>query len=115
MSNTVKLSDIAADLGYEAKDIVAKALELDISVKNATSKVSVEDAGAIYDYITSGQIPKLILDRRSSKKAETKPKKDENKEINCVPADVRNDFRNDEQRFVYDQSTGCRNNRRNRG
>ena len=24
-------------------------------------------------------------------------------------------FRNDEQRFVYDQSTGCRNNRRNRG
>ena len=41
MSNTVKLSDIAADLGYEAKDIVAKALELDISVKNATSKVSV--------------------------------------------------------------------------
>ena len=82
MSNTVKLSDIAADLGYEAKDIVAKALELDISVKNATSKVSVEDAGAIYDYITSGQIPKLILDRRSSKKAETKPKKDENKEKN---------------------------------
>lgn len=81
MSNTVKLSDIAADLGYETKDIVAKAKELDISVKNATSKVSVEDAGAIYDYITSGQIPTLILNRRSSKKAENKTnKKDENKE-----------------------------------
>ena len=88
MSNTVKLSDIAADLGYEAKDIVAKALELDISVKNATSKVSVEDAGAIYDYITSGQIPKLILDRRSSKKAENKPKKDENKEKAKKPSEL---------------------------
>ena len=97
MSNTVKLSDIAADLGYEAKDIVAKALELDISVKNATSKVSVEDAGAIYDYITSGQIPKLILDRRSSKKAETKPKKDENKEKAKKPSAQKTKAKNEDK------------------
>lgn len=97
MSNTVKLSDIAADLGYEAKDIVAKALELDISVKNATSKVSVEDAGAIYDYITSGQIPKLILDRRSSKKAETKPKKDENKEKAKKPSTQKTKAKNEDK------------------
>ncbi|KAF0590315.1 MAG: translation initiation factor IF-2, partial [Candidatus Campylobacter infans] len=97
MSNTVKLSDIAADLGYEAKDIVAKALELDISVKNATSKVSVEDAGAIYDYITSGQIPKLILDRRSSKKAETKPKKDENKEKAKKPSVQKTKAKNEDK------------------
>ena len=75
MPNTVKISDIAADLGYEAKDIVAKALELDISVKNATSKVSEEDAGAIYEYVTSGQVPQLILNRQEAKKSSKAAKK----------------------------------------
>ena len=73
MQDTVKISDIAADLGYEGKEIVAKALELGIDVKNATSRVSVEDAEAIFEYTTSGVVPAIIAQRqKKAKEAETK-------------------------------------------
>ena len=73
MQDTVKISDIAADLGYEGKEIVAKALELGIDVKNATSRVSVEDAEAIFEYTTSGVVPASIDQRqKKAKEAETK-------------------------------------------
>lgn len=73
MQDTVKISDIAADLGYEGKEIVAKALELGIDVKNATSRVSVEDAEAIFEYTTSGVVPASIAQRQKKvKEAETK-------------------------------------------
>ena len=73
MQDTVKISDIAADLGYEGKEIVAKALELGIDVKNATSRVSVEDAEAIFEYTTSGVVPAIIVQRqKKAKEAETK-------------------------------------------
>ena len=73
MQDTVKISDIAADLGYEGKEIVAKALELGIDVKNATSRVSVEDAEAIFEYTTSGVVPAIIAERqKKAKETETK-------------------------------------------
>ena len=73
MQDTVKISDIAADLGYEGKEIVVKALELGIDVKNATSRVSVEDAEAIFDYTTSGVVPASIVQRqKKAKEAEAK-------------------------------------------
>ena len=73
MQDTVKISDIAADLGYEGKEIVAKALELGIDVKNATSRVSVEDAEAIFEYTTSGVVPASIVQRqKKEKEAEAK-------------------------------------------
>ena len=73
MQDTVKISDIAADLGYEGKEIVVKALELGIDVKNATSRVSVEDAEAIFDYTTSGVVPAIIVQRqKKAKEAEAK-------------------------------------------
>ena len=73
MQDTVKISDIAADLGYEGKEIVAKALELGIDVKNATSRVSVEDAEAIFEYTTSGVVPAIIAQRqKKAKEAEAK-------------------------------------------
>ena len=73
MQDTVKISDIAADLGYEGKEIVAKALELGIDVKNATSRVSVEDAEAIFEYTTSGVVPASIVQRqKKAKEAESK-------------------------------------------
>ena len=68
MPNMVKISDIAAELGAEGKDIVTKALELGIDVKNSTSKVSEEDAGAIYDYVVNGKVPQIILDRKKDQK-----------------------------------------------
>ena len=73
MQDTVKISDIAADLGYEGKEIVVKALELGIDVKNATSRVSVEDAEAIFEYTTSGVVPAIIAQRqKKAKEAEAK-------------------------------------------
>ena len=73
MQDTVKISDIAADLGYEGKEIVVKALELGIDVKNATSRVSVEDAEAIFEYTTSGVVPAIIVQRqKKAKEAEAK-------------------------------------------
>ena len=73
MQDTVKISDIAADLGYEGKEIVVKALELGIDVKNATSRVSIEDAEAIFEYTTSGVVPAIILQRqKKAKEAEAK-------------------------------------------
>ena len=73
MQDTVKISDIAADLGYEGKEIVVKALELGINVKNATSRVSVEDAEAIFEYTTSGVVPASIVQRqKKAKEAEAK-------------------------------------------
>ncbi|MDY3246090.1 translation initiation factor IF-2 [Campylobacter sp.] len=73
MQDTVKISDIAADLGYEGKEIVVKALELGIDVKNATSRVSIEDAEAIFDYTTSGVVPAIIAQRqKKAKEAEAK-------------------------------------------
>lgn len=74
MQDTVKINDIAADLGYEGKEIVAKALELGIDVKNATSRVSVEDAEAIFEYTTSGVVPASITQRQKKAK-ETEAKK----------------------------------------
>lgn len=70
MQDTVKISTIAADLGYEGKEIVAKALELGIVVKNATSRVSVEDAEAIFEYTTSGVVPASIVQRQKKAKEE---------------------------------------------
>ena len=68
MQDTVKISDIAADLGYEGKEIVVKALELGIDVKNATSRVSIEDAEAIFEYTTSGVVPAIIAQRQNKAK-----------------------------------------------
>ena len=73
MQDTVKISDIAADLGFEGKEIVVKALELGIDVKNATSRVSIEDAEAIFEYTTSGVVPAIIAQRqKKAKEAEAK-------------------------------------------
>lgn len=80
MQDTVKISDIAADLGYEGKEIVAKALELGIDVKNATSRVSVEDAEAIFEYTTSGVVPASIVQRQKKAK-ETEAKKTAKKPV----------------------------------
>lgn len=67
MQDSIKISDIASDLGYESEEIIKKALELGIDAKNTTSRVSTEDAEAIFEYTTSGAIPTLIKDRQKNK------------------------------------------------
>lgn len=65
----VQISDIALELGYDNKEIIEKAHEMGLKkVKAANSKVSVDDAEAIYNYIQTGELPK--------KKKTTRAKKD---------------------------------------
>ena len=89
MQDTVKISDIAADLGYEGKEIVVKALELGIGVKNATSRVSVEDAEAIFEYtkkqpknqLQKKPPPKLLLKKPAKKVSQKQHKKQSQKQL----------------------------------
>ena len=67
MQDSIKISDIASDLGYESGEIIKKALELGIDAKNTTSRVSTEDAEAIFEYTTSGTMPALIKERQNQK------------------------------------------------
>ncbi|MSN95832.1 translation initiation factor IF-2 [Campylobacter sp. FMV-PI01] len=65
----VRISDIAAELGYSSKEIIEKAHEMGLrQIKGANSVVSVEDAEAIYNYVKNGgQIVKKIKPKNVKK------------------------------------------------
>ncbi|QKF64291.1 translation initiation factor IF-2 [Campylobacter corcagiensis] len=64
----VQISDIALELGYDNKEIIKKAHEMGLKkVKAANSKVSVDDAEAIYNYIQTGELPKKKKTTRAKK------------------------------------------------
>ena len=51
----VKISEIAQELGLEAKVILAKANEMNLPVKAANSSVSIDDAETLMDYVLTGK------------------------------------------------------------
>jgi translation initiation factor IF-2 len=51
----VKISEIAQELGLEAKVILAKASEMNLPVKAANSSVSIEEAETLMDYVLTGK------------------------------------------------------------
>ncbi len=53
----VKVADIALELGMQTKEILAKAAEIDITIKSVQSSVSPADAEVIYNYIATGKVP----------------------------------------------------------
>lgn len=67
MANDIKISDIAKELGAEAKEIVEKAKELNLDLK-PTDKVSADKAAMLYDFITTGEIPKSLKKPAANKK-----------------------------------------------
>ncbi len=50
----VKISEIAQELGMEAKEVLIKAKEVQMPAKAANSTVSVDDAGNLMNYILTG-------------------------------------------------------------
>ena len=54
---TVRISEIANELGYNSKEVLEKAIELGLKVKTHSSGVSPEYAAAIYTYSQPGEIP----------------------------------------------------------
>lgn len=71
---SVRISEIANELGYPSKEIVIKAQELGLKVKTHSNGVSNEDAAAIYEYVQTGIIPEKYK-KASEAKTVKKPQK----------------------------------------
>lgn len=50
----VKIKDIAGELAINGKEVLLKAKEINLSVKNVQSSITPEEAGYLYEYITTG-------------------------------------------------------------
>ena len=79
---TVRISEIANELGYNSKEVLEKAIELGLKVKTHSSGVSPEEAAALYTYIQTGEIPEALKQKPEKKKptvkkAEAKASKEE--------------------------------------
>ncbi|MGX3010111.1 translation initiation factor IF-2 [Helicobacter sp. 23-1044] len=70
----VKVADIALELGMQTKEILAKAAEIDITIKSVQSSVSQGDAEIIYNYIALGKMPpkKEVKEKKAPAKKSTK-------------------------------------------
>lgn len=71
----VKISEIANEIGFSAKEVLKSAIDLGLKVKTQSSSVSDEEAAALYDYIKTGQIPdafKKVEKKKTSVKKEPK-------------------------------------------
>jgi translation initiation factor IF-2 len=76
----VKISEIAQELGMEAKEVLVKAKEIDMSAKAANSTVSVDDAGSLMNYILTGTYAGKPEKKEPEKKKKTVAPKQEKKE-----------------------------------
>lgn len=65
----VRIHEIAKDSGFESKDVLAKARELGIDVKTASSSVDEEVAAAIYEYLQTNKIPEAFVKKESKSKS----------------------------------------------
>jgi len=79
MTDKVSVKEIADELGIASKDVLEKAKSMGIEVKAAQSKVSMEQAEAIANYIMNGDdekpAPKTVT--KVVKKAKEEPSKEE--------------------------------------
>ncbi|MCW8953390.1 MAG: translation initiation factor IF-2, partial [Sulfurimonas sp.] len=55
MTEKVKVHEIAKELGIASKDVIKKALEMDIEVKSAQSSVTMEQAEELANFIINGE------------------------------------------------------------
>lgn len=67
-----KISEVADALGYDSKVVIQKAKELNFNVKTASTTLSDEDAGVLYDYILTGTMPENLKKEKPTKKTTKK-------------------------------------------
>nr|MBP3725128.1 translation initiation factor IF-2 [Campylobacter sp.] len=67
-----KISEVADALGYDSKVVIQKAKELNFNVKTASTTLSDEDAGVLYDYILTGTMPENLKKEKPAKKTTKK-------------------------------------------
>ncbi|MCF6309116.1 MAG: translation initiation factor IF-2 [Sulfurimonas sp.] len=77
MTEKVKVHEIAKELGIASKDVIKKALEMDIEVKSAQSSVTMEQAEGLANFIINGEVAESPV---TETKAPTKAKSDTLKE-----------------------------------
>ena len=79
MSDKVRVHEIAKELGIASKEVVDKAAAMGLSVKTASSSVSMEEAEKIMNYIMSGAPaepepkPKIVKKAAPQKEGEEAP------------------------------------------
>jgi translation initiation factor IF-2 len=73
MTEKVKVHEIAKELGIASKDVIKKALEMDIEVKSAQSSVTMEQAEGLANFIINGEVAESPV---TETKAPTKAKSD---------------------------------------
>ncbi len=73
----VRISEVALELGMEAKAVLAKAKELPLDVKAANSSISIEDAGYLMDFILTGKNNYPGLKSKEEKKSVSSKSKKE--------------------------------------
>lgn len=77
MSEKVRVHEIAKELGIDSKEVVAKAAEIGLDIKTASSSVSMNDAEKIANYIINGApAPKPATPKVTVKKAVKKDDED---------------------------------------
>ncbi len=82
MSDKVRVHEIAKELGIDSKEVVAKAAEMGLDIKTASSSVSMNDAEQIANYIINGApapkpaTPKVTV-KKAAKKEENAPENEE--------------------------------------
>ena len=84
MTEKVKVSEIAAELGINSKDVLKKASDLSIEAKAANSSVTMEQADELMKYIMSGETKKPSapkVKKVAKKKEETPDIKEEVKQV----------------------------------
>ena len=68
MSDKVRVHEIAKELGIASKEVVDKAASIGLSVKTASSTVSMEEAEKIMNFIMSGAAPEPAATKPMVKK-----------------------------------------------
>ncbi|MEA3374181.1 MAG: translation initiation factor IF-2 [Campylobacterota bacterium] len=82
MTDKVRVHEIAKELGIASKEVVDKASAIGLSVKTASSSVSMEEAEKIMDYIMTGAAPapaakpKVVKKAAAAKEEESAPKEE---------------------------------------
>lgn len=53
----VRVFEVAKELGKESKEVIQKAKEIGINIKTASTSITTEEAGILYDYIINNRAP----------------------------------------------------------
>ena len=97
MTEKVKVSEIAAELGITSKDVLKKALDLNIEAKAANSSVTMEDADNLMKFIMSGET-------KNASKPETIEVEEKAKEVQTQSDDVTKEVKDEEAKKNQDET-----------